>query len=161
MSSLRTDTLIALCALASLANAHAILTSPAARAGSNGADNLGIKIPSPQDAQFFNTCGNAATRPGPPSATLTQGRPFNVAWDITIDHVSDPGVSVAFRCGGQGGFTPLVSGVTAQDRQVDVTMPRAASGACELQWIWTSLEDGGSYIAYAVTITLANRRSWS
>ncbi|KAI9223077.1 hypothetical protein BC828DRAFT_376866 [Blastocladiella britannica] len=139
---------LAVLALAASTSAHAILLSPTARAGANGSDNIGIKIPQPKDAQFFGTCGNAATTPGKSAATFAAGDLVPVKWKITIDHLSDPGVSVALRCGSNKAFTPLAKSIKAQLQQTTVTIPKdTPAGNCELQWIWSSVDDGGSYIA--------------
>ncbi|KAI9188819.1 hypothetical protein H9P43_000241 [Blastocladiella emersonii ATCC 22665] len=148
-------TLLVLALAATHVAGHAILLFPEPRAGSNGPDNLGIKIPAPDDRRAFGTCGG--TSPGRPTASLIAGRQTTLSWSITIDHLSDPGVSVAMRCNGQQQFQSLARGITAQDQKATVTIPASASGTCELQWIWTSEEDGGSYISCAdVTVRSAN-----
>ncbi|KAI9138815.1 hypothetical protein BKA69DRAFT_1040602 [Paraphysoderma sedebokerense] len=112
-----------------------------------GEDNVGVKIESPGDQQQFNGC--LGTSPGTPAASASPGRPFTVSWNITIPHENPPGVTLSMRCAGAQDFQPLATGIDINAKSATVNIPADANGACEMQWRWTSTEDGGSYIECA------------
>ncbi|KAI8591995.1 hypothetical protein BDZ88DRAFT_459055 [Geranomyces variabilis] len=134
--------------LAPLVAAHGILVSPAPRAGQGIAPGPKFAI-FPPPADLMALCGNN-NNPGPVSATFTAGESIPVKWQITIPHVSKPGVTISIKYNPGDKFEALASGLDVNSVTSTVKLPAdKASDNAVLQWTWASEEDGGFYLECA------------
>ncbi|KAJ3155640.1 hypothetical protein HDU89_006614 [Geranomyces variabilis] len=134
--------------LAPLVAAHGILVSPAPRAGQGVAPGPKFAI-FPPPADLMALCGNN-NNAGPVSATFTAGESIPVKWQITIPHVSKPGVTISIKYNPGDRFEALASGLDVNSVTSTVKLPAdKASDNAVLQWTWASEEDGGFYLECA------------
>jgi len=163
-------------------DAHAILSSPIPRAGTN--TGTGIKLQPFADARTIanSGCGGISNKdPGTtvPTTTYQSGATIEVEWKLTIPHPADNllnGVRVALHvsatdsfdqnilAGGAEGDPPYTKVPAGDDgdasnavKTVTVTLPAGKTcDLCTLQWMWSAQNDGGSYIGCADVSITAN-----
>ena len=145
-------------------DAHAILTSPVPRAGTN--TGTGIKLQPFADARTIanSGCGGISNKdPGTtvPTTTYQSGATIEVEWKLTIPHPADNllnGVRVALHvsatdsfdqnilAGGAEGDPPYTKVPAGDDgdasnavKTVTVTLPAGKTcDLCTLQWMWSA-----------------------